>query len=414
MELMQGYKQTDIGLFPRDWSIKKLKEITTLLTNGFVGSAKIHYSENDSDVLYIQGYNVLENSFDFHGIKHVTRSFHSQHQKSSLLENDLLTVQTGDVGLTTIVPKGLVGSNCHALIITRYKKNLVDSKYISFFLNSKQGRMRLKLIETGTTMKHLNCGDMLEFQLPLPPLHEQAAIANALSDMDALIAQTEKLIEKKKAIKHGAMQELLKPKEGWVTNTLGDYCQVITKGTTPTSIGKEFQNNGINFLKIESLAENGKIIPEKVAFIDQETHNILKRSQIMKGDILFSIAGFLGRVAIVDEAIIPANTNQALAIIRLKKDAALDSDFLFYYLNHTSIQNHIHQISVQGAQANISLQNIFDFEIWAPRKDVQKSIASLLNDVNESIAFTVSKLTKLKQQKQGMMQALLTGKIRLV
>ena len=162
------------------------------------------------------------------------------------------------------------------------------------------------------------------------------------------------------------------------------------------------------------MAENGKIIPEKVAFIDQETHNVLKRSQIVKGDILFSIAGFLGRVAIVDEAIIPANTNQALAIIRLKKDAALDSDFLFFYLNHTSIQNHIHQISVQGAQANISLQNIFDFEIWAPKKEVQKSIASLLNDVNESIAFNISKLTKLKQQKQGMMQALLTGKIRLV
>jgi len=190
LSLPKGYKQTEIGVIPEDWGSKNLGEITTLLTNGFVGSAKIHYSSSDEDILYIQGYNVQENSFNLNGIKYVTKSFHKKHQKSSLLEDDLLTVQTGDVGLTTIVPKEFEGSNCHALIITRYRNTVGNPKFVSYYLNSNYGRARLKLIETGTTMKHLNCGDMMEFQVPIPPLPEQIAIANTLSDMDALIAQT--------------------------------------------------------------------------------------------------------------------------------------------------------------------------------------------------------------------------------
>jgi type I restriction enzyme S subunit len=175
----------------------------------------------------------------------------------------------------------------------------------------------------------------------------------------------------------------------------------------------EFRDSGVNFLKIESLGGDGKVIPDKVAFIDTKTHELLKRSQIKAGDILFSIAGYLGRIALVDENIVPANTNQALAIIRLKNDSELQNNFLFWYLNHSQIQNHISTISVQGAQANLSLQNIADFEIQMPKAQTQIAISELLNNFEQSIQILITKLQKLKLQKQGMMQALLTGKIRL-
>ena len=110
---MVGFQQTDIGLIPKEWEVKQLNELTMLMTNGFVGTAKTHYSNNDNAVLYIQGYNVIENGFNYHGIKRVTREFHNKHKKSNLKTNDLLTVQTGEVGLTTIVPSALEGSNCH-------------------------------------------------------------------------------------------------------------------------------------------------------------------------------------------------------------------------------------------------------------------------------------------------------------
>ena len=203
------YKQTEIGVIPEDWEVKPLNEITSLMTNGFVGISKSHYTDFDNGVIYIQGFNVEENSFNFTGIKKVTEEFHKRHSKSCLQEGDLLTIQTGDVGLTTIVPKELAGSNCHALIITRFKKGKFEPKFFSYYFNSWKGKKQLKEIETGTTMKHINVGHMIDVQIPIPPLKEQTAIANILSDMDSEISQLEGRRAKMGELKQGMMQELL-------------------------------------------------------------------------------------------------------------------------------------------------------------------------------------------------------------
>jgi type I restriction enzyme S subunit len=107
-------------------------------------------------------------------------------------------------------------------------------------------------------------------------------------------------------------------KVGWQTRKLGDLSELITKGTTPTSVGYAFVPNGINFVKVESISENGHFIKSMLAHITRECHDALGRSQLKSGDILFSIAGALGRTAPVTDEIVPANTNQALAIVRLK------------------------------------------------------------------------------------------------
>ncbi|ART83855.1 hypothetical protein CBP31_15430 [Oceanisphaera profunda] len=204
-----GYKQTEAGVIPEDWDILPMSGLTTLMTNGFVGTAKTHYTDSNEGVKYIQGYNVEENSFNFRGIKKVTPEFHKKNSKSCLRRGDVLMVQTGDVGLVTIVPPELEGSNCHALIINRFKKNY-NPKYFSYLLNSSYGRQRLKELEIGTTMKHINVGDLLSFEVAFPVLKkEQTAIANALSDVDALLNELENLIAKKQAIKTATKQQLL-------------------------------------------------------------------------------------------------------------------------------------------------------------------------------------------------------------
>ena len=191
------------------WVEKPISDITSMMTNGFVGTIKSHYTDYENGILYIQGYNVEENSFNFNGIKRVTVEFHKLHSKSCLQEGDLLTIQTGDIGVTTFVPKELVGANCHALIITRFIKGTADSKFYSYYFNFSKGRSQLKEIETGSTMKHINVGDMIQLLIPYPPLVEQTRIAQILSDMDAEIEVLEKKLEKTKKIKQGMMQELL-------------------------------------------------------------------------------------------------------------------------------------------------------------------------------------------------------------
>lgn len=101
---------------------------------------------------------------------------------------------------------------------------------------------------------------------------------------------------------------------------LSEIAELVTKGTTPTTLGYEFQDTGVNFLKIECFSEKGDYIQNKATHISEECHEKLKRSQLKEGDILFSIAGVIGRVAIVTRNMLPANINQALAIIRIKKD----------------------------------------------------------------------------------------------
>jgi type I restriction enzyme S subunit len=207
---LKGTQHTELGEIPEDWEFKPLSELTTLMTNGFVGTAKTHYTESDGGVTYIQGYNVKENAFNYRGIKKVTQEFHRRQSKSCLREGDVLMVQTGDVGLTTIVPLSLEGANCHALIISRFKKKKFNPMFFSYYLNSKEGRNRLIELEVGTTMKHINVGDLQHFHVPVPSLiQEQIAISNILTDMNVDIDSLTERLSKTQQIKQGMMQELL-------------------------------------------------------------------------------------------------------------------------------------------------------------------------------------------------------------
>lgn len=202
--------------------------------------------------------------------------------------------------------------------------------------------------------------------------------------------------------------------EDWDVKPLGMSCDLITKGTTPTSIGRAFAKTGIEFLKAESISEDGRTIPDKVAYIDDITHALLKRSQLSHGDILISIAGVLGRVGLVEESDLPANINQALAIVRRGKNPELVRSFLFYCLRSPVVSKQISDINVQAAQANISLQNVRGFLLpLPPTKAEQEDIAGTLSDMDTLIESLEHLLAKKRQIKQGAMQELLTGKRRL-
>ena len=200
----------------------------------------------------------------------------------------------------------------------------------------------------------------------------------------------------------------------WEVCQLKHECSLITKGTTPSSLGYSFATTGINFLKIEAIEKSGKLIKENLAYIDEITNRALFRSQLQENDLLVSIAGALGRLFIVDASVLPANTNQALAIIRLKKNTLFNHKYLFYYLSSDPIQNLIKDLTVTGAQPNISLENVRNFLIGFPvSPKEQQRIANALSDVDTLIANLEKLIAKKKNIKQGAMQKLLTGKKRL-
>ena len=166
---------------------------------------------------------------------------------------------------------------------------------------------------------------------------------------------------------------------------LGDLLEVITKGTTPTTIGRNFTDQGINFIKSEAISYDGRIDKSTFVYIDNETHKLLKRSQLKKDDILFSMAGiFLGKNAIITEDLLPANTNQALAIIRLNKEISIPK-YVHYFLRQQEVIDFINNMSGQSAQPNINFEEIKSIEILLPSKEQQEVIAKILSNLDDKI-----------------------------
>lgn len=171
----------------------------------------------------------------------------------------------------------------------------------------------------------------------------------------------------------------------WKECKLREITDLVTKGTTPTTVGGGFISAGINFIKSEAVGHDGRIDKSTFVFISDETHQKLKRSQLQKDDILFSMAGiYLGKNAIVTEDILPANTNQALAIIRLNQNSAIPK-YVSYYLRQKSVVELVNNMSGQSAQPNINFEEIKSIEIKLPPLPEQQAIAEVLSSLDDKI-----------------------------
>jgi type I restriction enzyme, S subunit len=167
--------------------------------------------------------------------------------------------------------------------------------------------------------------------------------------------------------------------------TLKECSEVITKGTTPSTIGEKFISSGIKFIKSESICDSKYLNSNVFQFIDEETDYKLKRSRLIEGDILFSIAGaYLGKIGIVRDIDLPANTNQAVGIVRLKRDV-INSDFVYYYFSQKHINSYINKLSSQSSQPNLNLDLLGKLEFEFKDLSTQQKIASALSSLDAKI-----------------------------
>jgi type I restriction enzyme S subunit len=267
-------------------------------------------------------------------------------------------------------------------------------------------------------MKHINVGDLLQFVVPIPPTKtEQTAIANALSDADALISSLEKLIEKKRNIKQGAMQELLKPKKGWVTKKLGEIgkCYRGVSYNPERDLHSYDKNITMRLLRSNNI-QNQSLDYHGLQFVDKER---VKANQIlMENDIVICMANgskqLVGKSAIYNNGDNLEYTFGAfMGCFRI--DEAIASS-IYIALNFQSYQyrNYIDILLSGSSINNLNPGNIESIEIPFPPLEEQTHIATIVFDMDKEIISLETKLIKAKQIKQGMMQELLTGKIRLV
>lgn len=183
---------------------------------------------------------------------------------------------------------------------------------------------------------------------------------------------------------------------------LSELCDVITKGTTPSNIGAEFTEKGIKYIRSEMLTSAKYISDEGLLYISEETHKKLKRSQLKPGDILFSMAGvYLGKTAILRECDIPANTNQAVALIRII-DEKCNREYVYYYLNLPEVVKSVNSITGQSAQPNINLKQIGNIQIMLPERSVQDAVVTILSTYDSLIANNQKQIKLLEEAAQRL------------
>lgn len=402
---------------PSDWSIKKLRELCSQIQDGTHFTPQyVEYGIPFYSVESVTARNFLVS-------KYVTQEAHDvMARRCRPQRGDILMTRIGSLGDTAVVDWDHEASIYVSLALLRPGK-AIDEAYLYAYTRSKAFATEVESRSLPNAIpKKINLGDIGDVEIWVPEsLHEQQAIAAALYDADGVVAGLERVIAKKRLIKQGAMQDLLTARRRlpgfsgeWSSVKLGACASVISKGTTPTSIGHAFVEHGINFIKVESLLAGRSLDLTKVAAISEATHSALRRSQLQAGDILISIAGAIGRVGVVEQAVLPANTNQALAFVRLHNRSALFPGFVPYILESEKVLSHWDEISVQGAQPNISLSDVRNLDLPCPPYAEQQAIATVLSDMDAEIQTLDSRLVKARAVKEGMMQNLLTGRVRLV
>lgn len=423
-----GYKQTEVGMIPEPWKVSSLAAAFQRLEAGV--------SVNSDDSLSSE-YHILKTSAVHDGVVDTAETKPVIFRDYPRLKCPLVK---GSIIISRMNTPALVGECGFAKDakagtylpdrlwqIQNLNKSSFDFVWLNYLLNTKQYRDAVRATATGTSnsMKNISKERLLDIKIPHPPISEQENIAAVLSEVDELINLVEKQINKKKAIKQGAMQELLTGKRRlpgfsgeWETKKLEDYCSLITKQTgfdysayiKPALITRKMPNTvpmiqTINFRGRKFTFETDYYIPQSVAM---QFPNIV----LNKKCVLFSIVGAsVGNVGLYPGNI-TAFCGGAIGITRFRNEQ--DAEWVFNYMSSPDGQSQIQYVTKGGAQATVTIADIRNFKIPTPEKNERDAISSILENMDHEIEVLEEKLAKYRQVKQGMMQQLLTGKIRLV
>jgi type I restriction enzyme S subunit len=404
------YKNTEIGPIPEDWDLKEFQDISFMKGRiGWQGLNQNEFNMKIDDPFLITGMNFKDGQIRWHEVYHISEERYQIAKEIQLRKDDVLITKDGTIGKLLYIdniPYPYKASLNSHLLVFRPLKNSYIPKFLYYQLSSKLFKDYIELIKYGTTFFGISQEGIGKYKVILPSLTEQKAIATALSDTDALLSSLEQLIAKKRAIKLGAMQELLKPKDGWEVKKLGDIAEMYSGGTPLTSKSNYYYGN-IPWVVIADITKAGKYIHETEKSISSDGVLNSSAKLFKKGILLFAMYASIGKTTI---AMMDTTCNQAILGIHPNE---MDSEYLYYFLSFN--EKKFAAMGQTGTQSNLSKNMVQKLEVPIPQyKEEQTHIATILSDMDEEIATLQHKLDKYKQIKQGMMQQLLTGKIRLV
>jgi type I restriction enzyme, S subunit len=416
MEVRKGYKKTELGIIPEDWDLVPFDRIFNFHSTSNYSKAQMSGNDEVGCIHYGLIHATTNSQYNLkNGIKYYITSEQAKYEL--VRDGDVIMVDASEdleginksVEVFGVDDKKFI-SGLHTYLLRDRNSSLADN-FRGIILNSKLVKNQMLQLAVGMKVFGVSKTQLIKVKLPLPPtLEEQKAIAAALSDADELIEALDKLIVKKEAIKKGAMQELLRPKEDWVRIILDDEIDV-NRGGSPRPIQDYITDspNGVNWIKIGDTNSKSKYITSAKEKIKE--NGVQNSRQVQVGDFLLSNSMSFGRPYILK---IDGCIHDGWLVLQNYQES-FDREFLYYTLTSKDVLNQYMSKASGSGVLNLNKQLVKTVELNKPRDVSEQSrIASILKDMDDEIDMLKVKREKAKQIKEGMMQELLTGKTRLV
>ncbi|MEY0026759.1 restriction endonuclease subunit S [Providencia rettgeri] len=431
-----GYKQTEVGVIPKDWEISQLRDL--LKTPPKYGINAPAVPLEGKLPVYIRITDISEDGYFKPSEKVGVKSqFSSQYQ---LANGDIVLARTGASVGKSYLYKEHDGTLIYAgfLIKVSPDKNILEPRFLSQYLQTQRYWSWVNVNSMRSGQPGINGNEYGSLLVPLPKIDEQNAIATALSDVDALISKLENLIAKKRAIKTTTVQQLLTgrtrlpqfalredgSKKGTKQSVLGEIPEdwkvisIAQDTTLKARIGwqalttKEYQTTGDIYLVTGTDFDSGIVKWERCFYVSEWRYKQDQNIQLKNDDVLITKDGTIGKVGYVAALSQPATLNSGIFVIRPKYNNLIPR-FLFYVLTSRIFDDFINRITAGSTITHLYQKDFVNFEFSSPNRDEQTAIATILSDMDEEIQALEQRLSKTRQIKQGMMQELLTGKTRL-
>ena len=412
-----GYKQTEICLIPEDWDCAKFGEKVKIYRGGSPRPIQNYITHLSTGINWIKIGDVGENDKYIRSTQEkiipegVSKS-REVHVGDFILSNSMSFGRPYILDIDGCIHDGW-------LTIQEYK-NTFHTEYLYYLLSSNLVYQQYISMAAGSSVKNLNKDKVSALNVIYPTLLEQERIAKALSEVDSMVSSLEKLIAKKKAVKQGAMQELLTGKKR-LPGFSGEWNKInlAKKSKIKARIGwqglttNEYLDSGYSYLVTGTDFVNGKIDWDNCHYVAKDRFDQDKNIQIQNDDILITKDGSLGKTALVKGLDKPATLNSGVFVIRPIQES-YDPAFVYYILSSFVFKDFLDHLSAGSTIIHLYQKDISKFEFLIPPTiEEQTAIASILSDIDNEIEALDQKLQKARCIKQGMMQQLLTGKIRL-
>jgi type I restriction enzyme S subunit len=412
-----GYKQTEVGIIPEEWVVKQIGDFEPFVTSGSRGWA-VFYSERGSPFIRITNLSRTCIYPDLHDLRFVKLAAnHSEAARTQLLDGDVLISITADIGIvghvTANVPKPAYINQHIALV--RFDSARINSRFVSYFLASEKPQKLFCSLTDSGAKAGMNLTTVQQIRIALPPTKaEQEAIAEALSDADALIESLEQLLAKKRQLKQGAMQELLTGKKRlpgfsgkWEVKRLGDVVD-----TDPENLGSDTNPDLVfNYIALEDVDRGFLRSHSEQLFANAPSR---ARRKLRLDDVLVSTV----RPNLQSHLLFRREggnwvCSTGFCVVRCRKGVT-HPGYVFFHLFANCVNRQIEALLTGSNYPAINSGDVRALEIPFPAYTEQAAIAAILSDMDAGIAALEAKLAKAHQLKQGMMQELLTGRVRLI